>query len=202
MVGKSWNMHKRAFQGLKRTFMHVSGLPPPYFDNKTNFIKYLVLLSKYGGGSPETCINVRFRAWNARLCMFQDFPHHILIIKLIYKVFGFIIKIWWGKSWNTCINTAFQGLNVRFRAWNARLCMFQDFHHHILIIKLIYKVFVFIIKIWWGKSWNMHKRAFQGLKRTFMLVSGLPPPYFDNKTNFIKYLVLLSKYGGEVLKHA
>ena len=29
-------MHKRTFQALKRTFMHVSGLPPPYFDNKTN----------------------------------------------------------------------------------------------------------------------------------------------------------------------
>ena len=55
-------MHKRAFQGLKRTFMHVSGLPPPYFDNKTKFIYKLVLLSKYGGGRPETCINVRFRA--------------------------------------------------------------------------------------------------------------------------------------------
>ena len=40
-------MHKRAFQALKRTFIHVSGLPPPYFDNKTKyFIKYLVLLSK------------------------------------------------------------------------------------------------------------------------------------------------------------
>ena len=34
-------MHKRAFQGLKRTFMHVSGLPPAYFDNKTkNFINW------------------------------------------------------------------------------------------------------------------------------------------------------------------
>ena len=31
-------MHKRAFQALKRTFMHVSGLPPPSFDKKTNFI--------------------------------------------------------------------------------------------------------------------------------------------------------------------
>ena len=29
-------MHKRAVQGLKRTFMHVSGLPTSYFDNKTN----------------------------------------------------------------------------------------------------------------------------------------------------------------------
>ena len=54
-------MHKRAFQALKRTFMHVSGLPPPYFDNKTNYLK-LVLLSKYGGRGPETCINMRFRA--------------------------------------------------------------------------------------------------------------------------------------------
>ena len=51
-------MHKRAFQALKRTFMHVSGLLPPYFDIKTKcFIKYyfiqifykLVLLSKYVG---------------------------------------------------------------------------------------------------------------------------------------------------------
>ena len=30
-------MHKRAFQALKRTFMHVSGLPLPYFDNKTKY---------------------------------------------------------------------------------------------------------------------------------------------------------------------
>ena len=31
-------MHKRAFEALKRTFMHVSGLPPPYFDNKTKYL--------------------------------------------------------------------------------------------------------------------------------------------------------------------
>ena len=37
-------MHERAFQGLKRTFMHVSGLPPPYFDNKT---KYFINLFYY-----------------------------------------------------------------------------------------------------------------------------------------------------------
>ena len=30
----------------------------------------------------------------------------------------------------------------------------------------------------------MQKRAFQALKRTFMLVTGLPPPYFDNKTEY------------------
>ena len=37
MTGKTWDMHKRAFQGLKRMFMHVSGLPPPYFDNKMKY---------------------------------------------------------------------------------------------------------------------------------------------------------------------
>ena len=29
-----WDMQKRVFQGLKRTFMHVSSLPQPYFDFK------------------------------------------------------------------------------------------------------------------------------------------------------------------------
>ena len=52
-------MNKRAFQALKRTFMHVSGLTPPYF---VQILSKLVLLSKYGGGRPETSINVRFRA--------------------------------------------------------------------------------------------------------------------------------------------
>ena len=42
-------MHKRAFQGLKRTFMHVTGLPHQILIIKLNTYK-LVLLSKYGGG--------------------------------------------------------------------------------------------------------------------------------------------------------
>ena len=53
-------MHKYAFRGLKRTFMHVSGLPPQDFDFKKKLLIKLVLLSKYGGGRPKTCINVRF----------------------------------------------------------------------------------------------------------------------------------------------
>ena len=60
--GKTRDMHKRAFQGLKRTFIHVSGLPPPYFENKKSFCRVIGFLSKHGGGRPETCINVRFRA--------------------------------------------------------------------------------------------------------------------------------------------
>ena len=77
-------MHKRAFQALKRTFRHVSGLPLSYFDKKSIY-KFL-LLSKNAGGRPETCINVRFRAWNARLCMSQVFPQDIMIIKLVIKI--------------------------------------------------------------------------------------------------------------------
>ena len=51
-------MHKRAFQGLKRTFMHVSGLPHHIL---------IIKPSKFGGGRPETCVSgpetqqVRFR---------------------------------------------------------------------------------------------------------------------------------------------
>ena len=60
-------MHKRAFQDLKLTFMHVSGLPPPYFDRKKT--KYLIkfFFSKYGKERPETCINVRFRPFFATI---------------------------------------------------------------------------------------------------------------------------------------
>ena len=55
-------MYKRAFQGLKRTFIHVAGLPhhiliTKSFDKAIDFFK-----SKSGGGRPETCINVRFRS--------------------------------------------------------------------------------------------------------------------------------------------
>ena len=39
-------MHKRAFQALKRTFLHVSGLLPAYFGLKNQFIKELVFLSQ------------------------------------------------------------------------------------------------------------------------------------------------------------
>ena len=55
-------MHKRAFQALKRMFMHVSGLSPPYLIKKKEFINCLVFLSKDNGGRPETCINVRCSA--------------------------------------------------------------------------------------------------------------------------------------------
>ena len=73
-------MHKRAFQALKRTFMHVSVLPQPYFEKKIIYSTWF-LLSKNGGERPETCINGRFRPQDARLCMSQVFPQFILILK-------------------------------------------------------------------------------------------------------------------------
>ena len=48
----------------------------------------------------------------------------------------------------------------------------------------------------------MHKRAFQGLKRTFMHISGLPPPYFDNKTEYFINWFCYQNMVGEDLKHA
>ena len=59
-------MHKCAFEGLKRTFMHVSGLPSPCFDLKTNYLRNWFFLSSYGGRRPETCMNVRFGPWHTR----------------------------------------------------------------------------------------------------------------------------------------
>ena len=35
-------MHKRAFQALKRTFIHVSGLSPPFCDKKKPIYKVIV----------------------------------------------------------------------------------------------------------------------------------------------------------------
>ena len=35
-LAKNWDMHKCAFQALKCTFMHTSGLPPPKFDLISN----------------------------------------------------------------------------------------------------------------------------------------------------------------------
>ena len=54
-------MYKRAFQALKRTFMHVSGLPHHVLIKKPITLQNDFLFSKYGGGRPDTCINVRFR---------------------------------------------------------------------------------------------------------------------------------------------
>ena len=79
-------MHRRAFQGLKRTFMLLSGLPPPYIDIKLIY-KVFDFIIKIWWGRPETCINV-----------LSGLPPSYFDRKTIYEVFGFIIKIWWGKT--------------------------------------------------------------------------------------------------------
>ena len=39
LMGKIWDTHKRAFHDLKRTIMHVSSIPSPYFDKKSTILK-------------------------------------------------------------------------------------------------------------------------------------------------------------------
>ena len=53
-------MHKSAFQALKRTFIHVLGLPHQFLTKKFN-LKIIGFLSNYSVGRPETCKNVRFK---------------------------------------------------------------------------------------------------------------------------------------------
>ena len=48
----------------------------------------------------------------------------------------------------------------------------------------------------------MHKRAFQRMKRTFMYVSGLFPPYFDNETTLLSIQFFYQNMVVEDLKHA
>ena len=130
--------------------MHVSGLPPSILWWKTKYFINWFFKSKYGGGRPENCINVRFRTWNACLCMFPVFHYHILIWKIKYFINCYFLK-------------------------ELRL----------------------------AKNWDTHKLAFQGLKRTLKHVSGLPPPYFDFK-NQILYKLLFFKgiMVGEEMRHA
>ena len=54
-------MHKRSFQALKCTVMQVSILPHHILIKKTNYLQISFFKSKYGGGSLDICINVRFR---------------------------------------------------------------------------------------------------------------------------------------------
>ena len=48
----------------------------------------------------------------------------------------------------------------------------------------------------------MNESAFQGLKRTFMHVSGLPQAKFDKKNHLLYKLFFLSKMVCEDLRHA
>ena len=48
-------MYRRAFQALKRKFIHVSDLPTPYFVKIKTIFKAIGFLSNYGVGRPVTC---------------------------------------------------------------------------------------------------------------------------------------------------
>ena len=128
-------MHKRAFQGLKRTFMHVSGLLDHILLKKPNTLKIGFFKSKYGGGRPETSMHKRaFQALKRTLMKVSDLPPSYFDFKklIIYKLV-FLSKYGWGRP-DTC---------MRFRPRNARLCMSQVFAHLIVIKKnrMFYKKF-------------------------------------------------------------
>ena len=60
--------------------------------------------------------------------------------------------------------------------------MFQVFPHHILINKTRFiKYLVLLSKYGGGRPEKCLNVQFEGKKRTFMHVSGLPPPFFDDK---------------------
>ena len=48
----------------------------------------------------------------------------------------------------------------------------------------------------------MHKRAFQALKRIFIHVSFLTPPYFDKRHLLYKMIFSYKNMVGEDLRHA
>ena len=133
MTGKAWDMHKRAFQGLKRSFMHVSGFPSIFWQ-KTNCFSFFFQNQNIVG---ETW-GMRFMAWNTRVNMSQVFPLHILMEKKQKLHIRVFLSKYDGGSSKARIN-------VRFRIWKARLIMSQVFPHHVLNKKnqIIYKLFFF-----------------------------------------------------------
>ena len=50
--------------------------------------------------------------------------------------------------------------------------------------------------------WDIQKRVFQGPKRTFIYVSGLPLTYFDKKPITFLNVFLNQNMVGEDLRHA
>ena len=84
-------MQKRAFQALKRTFLHVSGLPPPFLDKKNykviGFYKTMVWEdlrhAKTCVSGPETHVYA---------CLRSSPPYFEK--KTASKVIGFLIKTW------------------------------------------------------------------------------------------------------------
>ena len=74
-------MHKRAFQAPKRTFMHVAGLPPPYFDYK----------------KIDKMTFFKIKIWWGKTC-YMNKPHHIFILKTNYIINSFIYQNMVGET--------------------------------------------------------------------------------------------------------
>ena len=72
-------MHKHAFQGLKRTFMHVSVLPPPYFDLKKQLLYKLVFFIKIRRGKTCDMHKRAFQGLKRTFMHVSGLPRTILI---------------------------------------------------------------------------------------------------------------------------
>ena len=77
-------MHKRAFDTLKETFMHFSGLPYHVLTKKTSY-DLIDFFANYGVGRPETCMNELFGPSNAGICMSHVLSYHIFAQKFFMK---------------------------------------------------------------------------------------------------------------------
>ena len=99
-------MHKRAFQALKRMFLHFSGLPPPYFDKKTK----LFINSFYYQNMVGKTLDMHKRAFQAlkRTFMFVSglpTPYFDKRNQILYKLVFF--SKYGLRRPKTCINLRF-----------------------------------------------------------------------------------------------
>ena len=92
MAGKTSDMHKRAFQALKGTFMDVSSLPTPDFDLKKTkcFINLFFYQNMVGKDLRHAYTCVSGPETHVYACLRSGHPPPFFDLKkLIYKVFVF-----------------------------------------------------------------------------------------------------------------
>ena len=91
MVMKTSDMHKRVFQGLKCTSMHVTDLTSPDFGTKLVYGN-LVFLNQ--NMVDEDLKNAETRVY----AFFTSSPPFLIEKKQFRKQLVFEIKIWWMKK--------------------------------------------------------------------------------------------------------
>ena len=107
-LAKIWDKHKLMFQALKRTFMHVSCLPPSMIWRKTKFFLNSFFLYQNMVGEvlrhAQTCVSEPETHFYT--CI-RSSPTIFWFKKQMYKVFGFSSKYAWGEDLRhaeTCVS--------------------------------------------------------------------------------------------------